>query len=114
MYEHRSAPLLPRGRFIRRLVQHGGLIVVLLSVSLAAGMVGYHALARMTWVDAFLNAAMILGGMGPVGTLPGGAAKVFAGCYALYSGVLLIVVAGIMIAPSAHRLVHRLHADARD
>jgi hypothetical protein len=83
-------------------------------VSLAAGIAGYHAFAHMSWVDSFLNASMILGGMGPVGELTDSPAKIFAGCYALYSGIILIVVAGIMIAPVAHRILHKLHAEDND
>lgn len=111
MYEHRSAPLLPTKEFIVRMIRHGGVMVGVLVASLAVGMVGYHTLARMSWVDSFLNAAMILGGMGPIGELHDDAAKMFAGCYALYSGLVLIVVAGIILAPIAHRLLHRLHAE---
>jgi len=111
MYEHHSEPPLSGRDFIIRLLRHGGLIGVVLAVSLAAGVIGYHELARMSWVDAFLNAAMILGGMGQVGELPDATAKIFAGCYALYSGIILIVAAGIMLAPVAHRILHKLHAE---
>jgi hypothetical protein len=114
MYEHHSERLLPARDFVIRMIRHGGLILMVLAVSLVAGIVGYHYLARMSWVDSFLNASMILGGMGPVGELPDATAKIFAGCYALYSGIILIVIAGIMIAPIAHRLLHKLHAEDVD
>jgi hypothetical protein len=114
MYEHHSEPLLSFSEFLGRLLRHGGLILMVLAVSLAVGIVGYHSLAHMSWVDSFLNASMILGGMGPIGDLPDATAKLFAGCYALYSGLVLIVVAGIMIAPVAHRVLHKLHAEDND
>jgi len=109
MYEHRSQPLLPSRIFLMRMFLHFGLAATVILGSLTIGVVGYHELAQMPWVDSFLNAAMILGGMGPVGDLPSDAAKIFAGCYALYSGVVFIAVAGLRIPPVAHRVMHRLH-----
>jgi hypothetical protein len=111
MYEHRSAPLLSRGQFAMRLAKHVGAIGALVAISLLVGMVGYHVLGRMTWTDAFLNSAMLLGGMGPVGDLPNDTAKIFAGVYALYAGLVFIVSSGIIIAPIAHRILHRLHVE---
>ena len=113
MYEHHTAPLLPLPAFIRRLLQHGGLVLALVAVSLLIGMIGYVSLARMTWADAFLNAAMLLGGMGPVGDLPNDASKIFAGLFALYAGLVFIVAATMLIAPVAHRIFHRLHLARR-
>jgi hypothetical protein len=81
--------------------------------SLLVGMAGYVWLANMTWVNAFLNACMLLGGMGPVGDLPNDASKIFAGLYALYSGLVFIVSAGILIAPIAHRVLHKLHLEGK-
>lgn len=112
-YEHRSAHLLPFRQFLRRMVRHVGLVAVVVIVSLGIGMVGYVELARMSWVDAFVNAAMLLGGMGPVGELPNDASKIFAGVYALYAGLVFIVSAGVLLAPVVHRILHRLHADGR-
>lgn len=109
VYEHHSEQLLSVGDFLRRMLAHAGFAATVIGGSLLIGIVGYHELARMSWVDSFLNAAMILGGMGPIGDLPTDAAKIFAGCYALYAGVVFIAVAGILIAPVAHRLLHRLH-----
>ena len=114
MYEHRSAPLLPLRQFVLRLIRHGGLIVALLVVSLTVGILGYHVLARMTWIDAFLNAAMILGGMGPVDILTSDGAKLFAGLYALYCGVFFLVIAGLILAPFLHRVLHVLNLDTDD
>lgn len=92
-----------------RLARHSALSLVLLGGSLLLGVVGYMTLAHLRFVDAFLNAAMILGGMGPVDPLPDDAAKLFAGFYALYSGVIFLVVVGVVFAPILHRILHRLH-----
>jgi hypothetical protein len=114
IYEHKDAPLLTRRQFARRLLGHIGLVAVLVVVSLFVGILGYHGFAHMRWVDAFLNASMLLGGMGPVGDLPTDAAKIFAGLYALYAGLVFIVSIGIIIAPVAHRILHRLHVDEEE
>lgn len=113
MYEHRSARPIPFRQFLRRLLRHFGLVAAVVVVSLAIGMAGYMGLARMSWVDAFMNASMLLGGMGPVGELPTDASKVFAGLYALYAGLVFIVSAGVLLAPIVHRILHRLHADRK-
>jgi hypothetical protein len=111
MYEHRSEPLLPRPEFFKRVAKHVALAVGVVCVSLLLGMVGYVQLAHMPWVDAFLNSAMLLGGMGPVGDLPNDQSKIFAGLYALYAGLIFIVAASVLVAPVAHRIFHRLHLD---
>lgn len=85
----------------------GGLI----AGSLAVGMLGYHGLEDLSWIDAFLNAAMILSGMGPVGELHHSGAKLFAGCYAIYSGIALISTAALVFAPVVHRVMHRFHLE---
>lgn len=113
MYEPHTSRLLSAGQFARRLVHHFSLVAGLVGVSLLAGMIGYRWLAGMSWVDSFLNAAMLLGGMGPVGELPTSAAKIFAGLYALYSGLVFIASAGILIAPIAHRVLHKLHLESK-
>ena len=82
----------------------------LIAASLAIGMIGYHELERLNWIDAFLNAAMLLGGMGPVAVPTTTGGKLFAGLYALYCGLVLILVAGILLAPVAHRILHKFHA----
>jgi len=109
VYEHRSAKLLTPRQFVGRMARHLGLVTALVVASLAVGMAGYMTLGRMQAVDAFLNSAMLLGGMGPVGDLPTDAAKVFAGVYALYAGLVFIASATILIAPVAHRVLHKLH-----
>jgi hypothetical protein len=111
VYEHRTMPLLPRRQFVVRLLWHVGFALLFLGASLAVGMIGYRKLAGLSWVGAFLNASMILGGMGPVNDLPRRSAKIFAGCYAIYSGIGLLASVGLIIAPLAHRLLHRLHLD---
>lgn len=114
LYEHRSEPLLPRRLFLRRMVLHILFAMTVLLVSLGIGIAGYHYFEGMDWVDALLNASMILGGMGPIGTLSSVPGKVFASLYALFSGVIFLVIAGILIAPLAHRMLHRLHLDDFD
>jgi len=111
MYEHKSQPLLPRRLFLIRLLRHILFAIGVLTISLAIGMVGYHFLEKMNFVDSMLNASMILGGMGPVGELKTAGGKIFASLYALFSGVIFLVVVGIIIAPLAHRLLHRLHLE---
>lgn len=113
-FEHRSQPVLPERAFILRLAQSGLTAFLLIIVSLGAGMVGYHDIERLGWMDSFLNASMLLGGMGPVHTPVSDAGKLFAGLYALYSGLIVIFVAGIILAPLAHRVLHRFHMEARD
>jgi hypothetical protein len=114
MYEHRSQPLLPPRLFLRRLLGHGLAAFLLLLISLSIGMAGYHFTEGLSWVDALLNASMILGGMGPVNALHTEAGKLFASAYALYSGVAFLAMAGILIAPVAHRFLHHLHLEAGD
>src|SRR6185503_5571573 len=86
----------------------------LLAVALGIGMIGYHFLEHLAWLDAFANAAMILSGMGPLAPLETSAGKFFAGCYALFSGLLFLSVAGIILAPLAHRLLHKFHLEAME
>jgi hypothetical protein len=82
-----------------------------IAVSLLVGMLGYHGFEGLSWIDAFVNAAMILSGMGPVSPLSHDAGKIFAGLYALYSGLALLIVAGIVFAPVVHRFLHRFHLE---
>jgi hypothetical protein len=105
---HKPAPLHV---FQRRLVTHLLAAAAIIVFAIGVGMAGYMALAGMGAVDAFLNAAMILSGMGPVDDLPTSAAKIFAGFYAITCGILLIAVAGLVLAPVFHRMLHIFHAD---
>lgn len=110
-YEHRRQPLLARRQFVRRLFLHAFVAFGILILSLAIGVAGYRATEDMSWIDALLNASMILGGMGQVNQLQTEGGKVFASFYALFSGFVLLVTAGFVIAPIAHRVLHRLHLE---
>jgi hypothetical protein len=95
--------------FARRVGMHASIAASVTTGALGIGIVGYHLLAKLPWVDSFLNASMILGGMGPVDPLRTSAAKLFAGFYALFSGLVFIGVSGVIIAPFIHRLMHHFH-----
>jgi hypothetical protein len=90
-------------------MRHALFALCLLALSLGIGMVGYHQFEKLPYIDAFLNSAMLLGGMGPVDIPHSAAGKIFAGLYALYSGILFLVMATLMTAPFLHRLMHRFH-----
>ncbi|MFC7095231.1 hypothetical protein [Jeongeupia naejangsanensis] len=111
MYESRHQPPVSRGRFIRRLLGHLLVALILLLGSLGLGMLGYVRFEHLSWADAFVNAAMLLGGMGPVNPPQSLAGKIFAGCYALYAGLVFIVTAALLFTPVFHRLMHRVHWD---
>ncbi len=111
-YERRHEPLLPARRFAHRLLAATLVGMALLAFWVFLGMLGYHRLAPMSWLDAFLNAAMIVGGMGPVDVLTTGAAKIFAGVYAILSGVVILGVFGLLWMPVFHRFLHRFHLEA--
>jgi hypothetical protein len=93
------------------MLAHGGFAFAIVAVALAIGMIGYRTTEQLSWLDSFLNAAMILSGMGEVAPLTTVSGKLFAGLYALFSGLLILVTAGILAAPLVHRLLHRLHLD---
>jgi len=112
MFEHYKQPLLPRRAFLGRLLRHSGIAIGIVAASLAAGMAGYHWLAHLSWIDALLNASMILGGMGPVNQLSSDSAKLFASIYALFSGMIVLVAASVLFAPIVHRFLHRFHIDS--
>jgi len=112
MFEHRSQPLLPRRVFYRRLGRSFCLASAIILFSLAAGMGGYHLFEGMAWLDAFVNASMILSGMGPVGQLQTAGGKLFAGCYALFSGLAFISAISVVFAPIFHRFIHRFHLES--
>lgn len=114
VYETRCEPLLSRAAFVRRLGGNLLTAAILIALSLLAGMWGYHHFESMPWIDAFLNASMILSGMGPMGELNTWGGKCFAGWYALYSGLALILVSGLILAPILHRLLHRFHLDTEE
>ena len=111
MFEHRSQPLLPRAAYLLRVTLHTSAAFGIVAGSLAIGIIGYHSLEGFSWIDSTLNAAMILGGMGPVNELHTTRGKLFASGYALFSGVVFLVVAGVLFAPVIHRLIHKFHLE---
>jgi len=113
MYEHRTHRLLSRIQFARRAAKHVLLALLIIALALGIGVLGYHYFAQLPWLDALLNASMILSGMGPVDTLQKPSAKVFASIYALFSGLVFIGVASLLVAPFVHRLFHKLHVEEK-
>src|ERR1043166_4826451 len=109
MFEHRKQPLLPRPIFYARMARGAALGLCIIISSLAIGMAGYHYLEKLPWLDAFVNAAMILSGMGPLAPIQTSAGKLFAGCYALFSGIAFIGSIGVLLAPVFHRFLHKFH-----
>ena len=109
MYEHHKQPLASQRVFAQRLTRNGLIGLLLLMFSLGIGMIGYHFLENLSWIDSLLNASMILGGMGPVSPLKTDAGKIFASFYALYSGVVLLASVGVLATPIFHRFLHRFH-----
>ena len=113
-FEHRSEPPIPKDKFFGRLAMYFALATSLVIAALGVGVIGYHVSENMSWTDSFLNASMILGGMGPVNELHTEAGKLFAGMYALFSGLVFVAAVGLVIAPLFHRLLHRFHFEADD
>ncbi|MGE5338631.1 MAG: hypothetical protein ACM3PU_12440 [Gemmatimonadota bacterium] len=113
-YERHRQPLASRAVFARRVAKMALLAFLVLGVALLIGVLGYRFIAHLRWVDALLNASMILGGMGPVDPLPNDAAKLFASGYALFAGVVFLVSIGILVSPLVHRALHRFHLDEKD
>jgi hypothetical protein len=107
IYEHYRQPLIPRTAFILRVLLHVSIALGIVIVSLAMGIIGYHAFEGLSWIDSTVNAAMILGGMGPVNQLNTNAGKLFAAFYALFSGIVFLVAVAVMLAPVVHRILHR-------
>jgi zinc transporter ZupT len=113
-FEHRRQPLASRELFVRRIRRYLALSFIIIAVSLGIGVLGYHYTEGLPWLDALLNASMILGGMGPVDAVRTPAGKWFASFYALFSGMVLLVAAGVLIAPVFHRFLHRFHLEIDD
>jgi hypothetical protein len=114
VYERRHDQLAPRSIFIKRIVATLLVALALIAVALMIGVVGYHYIAGFNWIDSLLEASMILGGMGPVRELPNDTAKIFASIYALFSGLILIALMGIILSPVIHRVMHKFHVDEKD
>ena len=113
-FEHREQKPISTGHFLRRMLHCGSIAAGITLVSLGVGIAGYHWICGLGRIDAFLNASMILGGMGPVDAMTSNAGKIFSGCYALFSGLVFIALAGFLVAPVAHRVLHRFHYEAED
>ncbi len=111
MYETRRQPLIARAAFLRRLAGHVAAALALIAGSLALGMAGYMHLEGLSALDAFLETAMLLGGMGPLSSPVTAAGKLFAGLFALYAGLVFIATAALLLGPVVHRVLHRFHLD---
>jgi len=114
MFERKRDKLLPWPRFIGRLIVSFLLTVSIVATTLLIGILGYHFIVRLTWIDSLLNASMILTGMGPVAMMKDTPSKVFASAYALFSGVVFLSAVGIVLAPIFHRILHKFHLDDED
>jgi hypothetical protein len=113
LFERHHQPIITRRQFLGRLLAWAGFAGTILVGSLAVGMCGYHFIEGLPWIDALLNASMILGGMGPVDPIHTSGGKLFASFYALYSGLAIISVAGLLIAPLVHRFLHKFHLEKK-
>lgn len=111
-YEKKTQPLISPRQFLIRLAHSGAIALMLIAISLLIGMIGYNRFENLSWIDAFLNASMLLGGMGPVDTPITNGGKLFAGLYALYCGLTVIVVTGVILAPVVHRILHKFHMES--
>ena len=114
MFEQKHQKLVPVAVFVRRMLVYVLAVALLILGVLFIGMAGYHYFAGLAWVDALLNASMILGGMGEIDPLTNTAAKIFASFYALFSGLIFIVIMGILFAPIMHRILHSFHMEEKD
>ncbi len=110
-FEHYKKPLLTRRQFIRRQIGYAGFSLLIMTGSIGVGITGYHVFGNLPWIDAFLNACMILTGMGPVDRMDTAGGKLFAAFYALFSGISFLTFVGVLFAPAYHRFLHRLHLD---
>ena len=114
MFEHHREPLKPRKEFVSRQLQYLSFALMILVVSLGIGTIGYHALGNIKWLDAFLNASMILTGMGPVDKMETDGGKMFSALYAIFSGVAFLTFVGVLIVPVYHRFLHKFHLNLED
>src|SRR5664279_2115633 len=114
MFEHKSKPLLTRWAFLGRMARSGAVVVGIIAFSLFLGSAGYHYFGSLPWIDALLNASMILTGMGPVDPLKTTSAKLFATFYSLYSGVAFLTMMAVLVAPLLHRFLHKFHLEVSE
>ncbi len=113
-FERLSQPVAPLRHYLRRQLRSLAIGLLFIAIGLYVGMLGYHYIVDLSWVDAYENAAMILSGMGPLASPSTFAGKIFAGSYALFSGIAVLAIAGVIAAPLVHRFLHRVHADPGD
>ena len=111
MYEHKKQPLASKDKFIRRVLRNVTFSFCIIAICLLIGIVGYHYLAGISWIDSLHNASMILSGMGPVVNIQNDMGKYFSSFYALFSGIVFVSILGILLAPLAHRLFHKLNLE---
>ena len=114
MFEHHTEPLLSRTEFLARMARSAGVAFLITTFALGIGMMGYHYLESLPWMDAFANAAMILSGMGPLMAIQTNAGKLFAGFYALFSGLTFVSVVGVIMIPLIHRFLHTFHLEEEE
>jgi hypothetical protein len=108
---HHHRPLLPRKTYALRFVRSAGIALGIMAAALGIGMLGYHRFEGLSWLDSFLNASMILAGMGPANELHTSSGKLFAGCYAIFSGIIFLSMTAVLLSPVAHRFLHRMHLE---
>jgi hypothetical protein len=113
-FEHHTQPLLNTSAFALRLLKYVGISAGMIGVALVMGASGYHYIEGLSWIDSVLNASMLLGGMGPVSELHTNTGKLFASGYALFSGLLFVSMAGLVMAPVLHRLLHKFHLEEEE
>lgn len=113
MFEHKLEPLLTKEKYLLRISKHLLIAMSVVVISLAIGVFGYHFIEGLNWIDSFLNASMILGGMGPVNELHTAWGKIFAALYSLFSGIIFLVIVGIVFAPIYHRFLHKFHMEIK-
>ncbi len=112
--EHKHQPIIPLFQFIMRIVRYGGYALLLLLLSLSIGIIGYHNVANLSWIDSFYMTSMILTGMGPTLEMTTREAKLFSSFFALYSGIAFLSIATILFTPIVHRIMHILHIDFKE